>query len=71
MKNILLNIVTLMIAYDLSIHLFFLLSKEDYFINKKVNWWPNFKNLSPRTYQVFWCLYWGIAFTLVLISIFI
>ena len=68
--KIIIGIVAFMILYDLSIHLVFLFKKENYLINKRLNWWPDFRKLSSKTYQIFWNTYWIIAAILILIAFF-
>lgn len=36
----LIYIVALMIFYDLSIHFVYLIRKEDFFLKRRLNWWP-------------------------------
>lgn len=71
MKTFPFLIVLMMVIYDLSIHVVFLLSIEDFLIKNKINWWPNFKNLNKKIYQIFWVSYWSIAVVLMIIGIFI
>ena len=66
-------IVTFMILYDWSIHLVYLAGKEDYFFKRKINWWPNWDRWEKKErirYQIFWNVYWGSAFLLMIIYIF-
>ncbi len=65
-RQILILVVTLMIAYDLSIHLIYLVGKENFFIDRKINYWPNFGG-HRRAYQIFWSVYWATAFILLLL----
>lgn len=67
--RILLWVVLAMIAYDLSVHLIFLLGKENIFIDSGLNYWPEWKDKtkSKLRYQQFWSLFWGTAFVLLLI----
>jgi hypothetical protein len=67
MKEVLLYIVLAMVAYDLSIHLVYLFKKEQFFLERSINFWPEW---SGRPYQIFWCLFWGIAFVLLSISLY-
>lgn len=56
--------VTLMILYDWSIHLVYFFGKENIFLVRKINYWPNW---SGKKYQTFWTLFWGTAFVLMVI----
>ena len=63
-------IVTLMIFYDLSIHLVYLFKKEDFFLKRNLNWWPKWDRWGKKErdfYQIFWNFYWGTAFLLMII----
>ncbi len=62
-------IVLVMIAYDFSIHLIFLLKKQHLFLDRGLNYWPEWKdkNISQRRYQQFWSLFWSTAFVLLLV----
>lgn len=62
-------IVLTMIIYDWSVHLIFLFGKQKAFMNRKLNYWPEWKDKtkSKLRYQQFWSLFWGIAFVLLLI----
>lgn len=55
-----------MILYDLSIHLIFLFGKQDFWLKRGINYWPEG---SKRQYQIFWSAFWSIAFLLLLASI--
>jgi len=59
-------IIALMILYDLSIHIIYLLGKEDFFLKRKLNYWPQWHGVK---YQIFWTIYWGITLILMLIYI--
>ena len=65
MRGILLFAVIAMVAYDWSIHLIYLLRKEAFFIERKLNYWPNWPGHN-HNYQIFWSIYWGTAFVLLL-----
>ena len=65
MREILLYIVIAMVAYDLSIHLIYLLRKETFFIERGLNHWPDWPGHN-HAYQIFWSTYWGTAFVLLL-----
>lgn len=64
-------IVAGMILYDLSIHLAYLFGKDEFLLDRNINWWPTFwtkkKGFNWRAYQRFWGTYWGIAFVLMVI----
>lgn len=60
-------ILALMIIYDFSIHLIYLLGMEEFFLKRKINYWPEWEG---RKYQVFWSIFWGIALVLILIYIY-
>jgi len=67
-------IVTGMILYDLSIHFVYLIKKEKYFLDRNLNWWPNFPKLKEKIdniYQLFWNIYWGIAFLLMAVYLYL
>lgn len=60
-------IITGMIIYDLSIHFLYLIKKEKFFLDHKLNWWPNFPKLEKKyesIYQVFWNVFWAVALLL-------
>ncbi|MBN1503058.1 hypothetical protein JW930_05930 [Candidatus Woesearchaeota archaeon] len=60
-----------MLAYDLSIHIIYLFRKEQFFFKRKINYWPDFgqgKNFNRLKYDLFWTVYWGIAFILIILS---
>lgn len=60
--TVLLWLVIAMIIYDFSIHLIFLLGKQDYFLNRKLNYWPEWSGANSKLrYQQFWTAYWGFA----------
>ena len=59
-------IVLAMIFYDLSIHFVFLVGWSDWILERKINWWQRFIKID---YQVFWNVYWGIAFILMLMYV--
>lgn len=62
-------IVTVMILYDLSIHIVYLFGKENFFLERHLHWWPKWdlsQNKGKRQYQIFWTSFWGIAFLLML-----
>ncbi|MBI5457360.1 hypothetical protein HY971_01380 [Candidatus Kaiserbacteria bacterium] len=63
MREILLFIVITMVAYDLSIHLIYLFQRETFFIQRKLNYWPNWPG-HDHNYQIFWSIFWGTAFAL-------
>lgn len=63
MKSTLLAAVLAMVAYDWSIHLVYLFGKERLFLDRKINYWPNW---TGHKYQVFWSIFWGTAFVLLL-----
>ena len=65
MREMLLYIVIAMVAYDLSIHLIYLLRKEALFMQRKLNYWPDWPGHN-HNYQIFWSIYWGTAFVLLL-----
>ncbi len=72
-NKILLYLVGTMILYDLAIHLVYLFKIEDFFLKRKINFWPNFgkgKQFKRDKYQLFWTVYWLVAFVLVLLLIF-
>ena len=61
-----------MILYDLLIHIVWLLKIEDFFLKRKLNFWPNFgkgKKYNRNLYQTFWTIYWGVALLLAVILI--
>ena len=62
-----LYILAIMIFYDLSIHLLYMAGFEQFFLKRKINYWPE---LHGKKYQVFWAAYWGIAFIIILIYLF-
>ncbi len=62
--DFILYILAVMIFYDLSIHLIYLLGFEKFFLERKINYWPAW---SGHKYQIFWSLYWGTAFILFLV----
>ncbi len=66
--NFVLPLLVLMIAYDLSIHIIYLLGFEDFFLKRKINYWPRW-HWRGRKYQLFWATYWSIALILALIYI--
>ena len=57
-------IVLAMIAYDFSIHLIYLLGKQDFFLKRNLNYWP--ERISKKRYQQFWTTFWGTAVVLLL-----
>ncbi len=59
-------IIIVMIIYDLSIHLAYLLNLDKSIIKRKLNWWFNWWGLK---YQVFWIIYWSIALILMIIYV--
>jgi hypothetical protein len=67
--KVLVWIVFAMILYDWSIHLIFLFGKEDIFLDRGLNYWPEWKdkNKSKLRYQQFWSLFWGTALLLLLV----
>lgn len=67
-QQILLYLVLIMILYDLSIHLIYFFKKENFFLKRKINYWPEW---SGRKYQTFWILFWGTAFMALLVYILI
>mgnify|MGYP001588650619 CR=1 FL=1 len=64
--DFILYILLIMIFYDLSIHLIYLLGFEKFFLGRRINYWPEW---SGRKYQRFWSGFWGLAFILLLIYI--
>ena len=68
MEN-LIYIVLAMIVYDFSIHLIFLLKKQDFFLDRGLNYWPEWKDDKNATvyYQRFWTAYWGLAWVLLIL----
>jgi len=64
--NFVLYIAVLMIFYDLSAHFVYLIGVEKFFLKKKLNWWPEWED---KKYALFWTIYWGIVFLLLLIYI--
>ena len=65
-QDFLLYIVALMILYDLSIHIIYLLKIDEYLLKNNLNYWPNFKKYSKNIYQLFWTIYWGGAFIILI-----
>jgi len=68
--DIILYIITLMIFYDFSIHLVYLFKKEEFFLKRKLNWWPKWDMWGKKErmfYQIFWNTYWGSAFILMVL----
>ena len=61
MKFVFLAVVIGMIAYDLSIHIIYLFKKEEYFLVRNINYWPNWTGFR---YQIFWSSFWAIALAL-------
>lgn len=73
MNQFLLYVLGVMIFYDLCIHLIYLFRKEDIFIKRKINFWPNFgkgDKFNRNHYQIFWTIYWLTAFSIVLFLIY-
>lgn len=62
-QELFLYILLVMIGYDLLIHLVYLCGFEQFFLKRKINFWPEWIG---RKYQIFWSLFWGTAFALVL-----
>jgi hypothetical protein len=63
-------IVTGLILYDLSIHIVYLIKKQEYVFKKNLHWWPKWDSSTEQgkhSYQVFWSTYWGTAFVLMII----
>ncbi len=60
-----------MIFYDLSIHIVYLFGKQNFFLKRKLNYWPEWNRSDMKRanlrYQQFWSLFWGIAFILLLV----
>ncbi len=70
--DIILYFLAVMIFYDFSLHALRLaLGLER--ARKIKCWWPNFLTgkKNRRRYEIFWDVYWGIAFVLIVIYIFI
>ncbi|TSC69463.1 MAG: hypothetical protein G01um101456_144 [Parcubacteria group bacterium Gr01-1014_56] len=63
-QDFFLYIVLGMIGYDLLIHLIYFFGVEQFFLKRKINFWPEWSGLK---YQTFWTLFWGIAFLSLLI----
>lgn len=57
-------IIATMILYDVSIHFIYLIKKDRFFIDRKINYWLLW---SGYKYQIFWTIYWGIALILSII----
>lgn len=57
-------LIAAMIFYDVSIHFIYLIGRERFFIDRKINYWPLW---SGHKYQIFWTIYWGTALILTLI----
>jgi hypothetical protein len=65
---IFLLIVLAMILYDFSVHLIFLMDKGQWFIERGLNYWPEWKgNKAKLYYQRFWSIYWGSAVVLIVL----
>lgn len=64
-------IVLAMVIYDLSIHLVYLLDKQNFFLDRHLNYWPEWRGKDQkagrRHYQQFWSFYWSTAAVLLLI----
>lgn len=60
-----------MIVYDLSVHIIFLMNKQDFFLKRGLNYWPEWKdkNKAKVRYQQFWTAFWGMAAVLLLIHL--
>jgi hypothetical protein len=70
--KIILYILGFMIFYNLLIHVVWLFKLEDFFLSRKINFWPNFgkeKSFNRTYYQIFWTVYWMVALTLVILFI--
>ena len=67
--KVLAYIVLAMILYDWSIHLLFLFGKQDFFLERGINYWPEWKDksISKKRYQQFWSTFWGIALAFLVI----
>lgn len=67
--KILVYVVLLMVLYDFSVHVIFMFHKEDFFLSRHLNYWPEWKDktVSKVRYQQFWTIYWGVAAILLLI----
>ncbi len=66
--NTLLYIILGMIFYDFSIHLIYFFKKEQFFLKRRMNYWPDW---TGHKYQVFWALFWGSAFIMLLLYVFL
>ena len=66
--KVLVYIVALKVFYDFSIHLIFLLNKQEFFMKRHLNYWPEWqdKSISKKRYQQFWSTYWAVALVLLL-----
>lgn len=64
MKEIILYLLAIMIFYDFSVHVIYLLKFEKFFLKRKINYWPEW---GGKKYQIFWSIYYGIALALLLI----
>ena len=59
-------IVIVMIGYDLSIHLIYLIGKDKFFLHNRINYWPNWSG-HGHAYQIFWSCFWAIALALLMV----